>query len=118
MAFKVGVLGIDHGHIFGMLGGMMRNDCACTHYWTDGAAVTEAKFNEVFPGVEKVADKRAILDDPEVAMVLISAVPSERAALAIEAMEAGKDVMIDKPGVITLEQLAAVKEVQARTGRI
>jgi predicted dehydrogenase len=51
-------------------------------------------------------------------MVLISAVPADRAQLAIEAMEAGKDVMVDKPGCTSLDQLAAIREVQARTGRI
>jgi predicted dehydrogenase len=118
MAFKLGVIGIDHGHIFGMLGQMKTQGCTCDAYWTDGPAVTEAKFNEVFPEVERVADRRRIFDDPEVRMVLLSAVPADRAALAIEAMEAGKDVMVDKPGCTTLEQLAAVRECQARTGRI
>ena len=118
MPFKVGVLGIDHGHIFGMLSGMLRHGCTCARYWTDGPAVTEAKFNEVFGDVAKVSDRRAILDDPAVTMVLISAVPADRAALAIEAMEAGKAVMVDKPGCTTLEQLAAIRECQARTGRI
>ncbi len=118
MAFKLGVIGIDHGHIFGMLGNMKAQGCTCDAYWTDGPAVTEAKFNETFPEVAKVADRRRILDDPDVRMVLISAVPADRAALAIEAMEAGKDVMVDKPGCTTLEQLAALRECQARTGRI
>jgi len=118
MAFKLGVIGIDHGHIFGMLGQMKAQGCTCDAYWTDGPAVTEAKFNEVFPEVERVADRRRIFDDPEVRMILLSAVPADRAALAIEAMEAGKDVMVDKPGCITLEQLAAVREARARTGRI
>jgi len=118
MAFKLGVLGIDHGHIFGMLANMKAQGCTCTEYWTDGPAVTENKFNEVFPELTKVSDRRQILDDPAVRMVLISAVPADRAALAIEAMEAGKDVMVDKPGCTTLEQLEAIKEVQQRTGRI
>jgi predicted dehydrogenase len=118
MAFKLGVIGIDHGHIFGMLGNMKAQGCTCDAYWTDGPAVTEAKFNETFPEVAKVDDRRRILDDPDVRMVLISAVYAERAALAIEAMEAGKDVMVDKPGCTTLAQLAAVREAQARTGRI
>ena len=118
MAFKLGVIGIDHGHIFGMLGNMKAQGCTCDAYWTDGPAVTEAKFNETFPEVAKVADRRRILDDPDVRMVLISAVPADRAALAIEAMEAGKDVMVDKPGCTTLEQLAAIRECRARTGRI
>ncbi len=118
MAFKLGVLGIDHGHIFGMLSQMQAQGCTCDAYWSDGPAVTEAKFKEVFPDLNKVDDRRRILDDPDIAMILISAVPADRAALAIEAMEAGKDVMVDKPGCTTLDQLAAIKEVQARTGRI
>lgn len=118
MPFKTGILGIDHGHIFGMLSNMAAQGCTCAQYWTDGPAVPEEKFNRVFPEVQKVEDRRRILDDPEVAMVLIAAVPADRAALAIEAMEAGKDVMVDKPGCTTLEQLAAIREAQARTGRI
>lgn len=118
MPIKLGVLGIDHGHIFGMLSSMTAQGCTCDAYWTDSPAVTEDKFNQVFGGVAKVDDRRSILDDPKISMVLISAVPADRAQLAIEAMEAGKDVMVDKPGCVTLEQLAAIKDVQARTGRI
>lgn len=118
MPFKLGVLGIDHGHIFGMLSNMMAEGCACDAYWTDGPAVTEAKFNDVFQGVEKVEDRGRILDDPDVKMVLISAVPADRAALAIEAMEAGKDVMVDKPGCTTLQDLKKIMDVQKATGRI
>jgi len=118
MPFKLGVMGIDHGHIFGMLSNMLGQGCHCTHWWTGGPAVTEAKFTETFPQLAKVADYRAILDDTEVAMVLISAIPCDRAALAIAAMEAGKDVMVDKPGCTTLAQLDAIKACQARTGRI
>ncbi|KUF09366.1 Gfo/Idh/MocA family protein [Pseudoponticoccus marisrubri] len=118
MPFKLGVIGIDHGHIFGMLSNMQAQGCSCAQYWTDGSPVTENKFNEVFPDLDRVADRRAILDDPDVRMVLISAVPADRAGLAIEAMEAGKDVMVDKPGCTTPDQLAQLREVQARTGRI
>lgn len=117
MTLKLGILGIDHGHIFGMLSNMKALGCTCDHYWTDGPAVTEAKFNQVFPEVTKAADPRAILD-ADLDMVLISAVPADRADLAIQAMEAGKDVMVDKPGCTTLDQLDAIKAVQARTGRI
>jgi len=117
MPFKLGVLGIDHGHIFGMLSNMLAQGCTCSQWWTDGAPVTQAKFTEMFD-LEKVADRRAILDDPDVAMVLISAVPAGRATLAIEAMEAGKDVMVDKPGCITLDELSAIRDCQQRTGRI
>ena len=118
MVLKLGILGIDHGHIFGMLSHMKQQGCTCDMYWTDGPAVTEEKFNQVFPQVQKMQDRRRILEDPNIDMILISAVPADRAALAIEAMEAGKDVMVDKPGCTTLEQLAAIKATQERTGRI
>lgn len=118
MPIKLGVIGIDHGHIFGMLSSMQDEGCTCEAYWTDGPAVTENKFNQVFPDVAGVEDRRRILDDPDISMILIAAVPADRATFAIEAMEAGKDVMVDKPGCTTLEQLAEIKEVQARTERI
>ena len=43
MPLKLGVLGIDHGHIFGMLSKMKAQGCTCDAYWTDGPAVTEAR---------------------------------------------------------------------------
>ncbi|MGR3511462.1 MAG: Gfo/Idh/MocA family protein [Paracoccaceae bacterium] len=118
MPLKLGILGIDHGHIFGMLSHMKGEGCEAVGYWTDGPAITEAKFASTFPDVPKIEDRRRLLDDPTIAMVLISAVPEDRAKLAIEAMQAGKDVMVDKPGCTTLEQLEAIRSVQAETGRI
>ena len=118
MPLKLGVLGIDHGHIFGMLSNMKAQGCTCDAYWTDGPAVTEDKFNEAFPEVVKTEDRRRILDDPAISMVLIAAVPEDRAALAVEAMRAGKDVMVDKPGATTLAQLEEIRAVQTETGRI
>ena len=55
--------------------------------------------------------------DADVDLVVTAAVPSERAAIAIEAMEAGKDVVADKPGATTLDQLDALRRACARTGR-
>ena len=118
MPFKLGVIGIDHGHIFGMLTHMKAQGCTCDAYWTDGPAVTEDKFNSEFPEIVKTGDRRRILDDPEVRLVLIAAIPEDRAGLALEAMQAGKDVMVDKPGCTTLDQLAALRTVHAETGRI
>ena len=114
---KLGVLGIDHGHIFGMLSNMLREGATCERWWTGGPAVTEEKFRATFD-LERVEDRRRILEDPSIDMVLISAVPADRAGLAIEAMEASKDVMVDKPGCTTMDQLERLRGVQARTGRI
>lgn len=115
---KLGILGIDHRHIYGMLANMQAAGSHCESWWSDGPAETERGFNERFPDLIRVDDRRRILDDPDVDMVLIAAVPADRADLAVEAMRAGKDVMADKPGCTTLEQLSALRACVAETGRI
>lgn len=117
-------LGIDHRHIFGMAGNMQDTGARFAGWWTDtapgtsdGIPETQEGFLKRFPDAPKL-EKDAILNDPSIDLILISAVPSERAALAIEAMEAGKDVMVDKPGCTTMEQLEAIKACVERTGRI
>ena len=61
---------------------------------------------------------RALLEDPEIQLIVTAAIPSERAEIALEAMRHGKDVMVDKPAVITPAQLADVMHLQRETGRI
>lgn len=112
------VLGIDHRHIFGMLSHMMTAGAVCKGWWTAQETQLEAGFVNRFPDLERVQDRRRLLDDPDIDMVLIAAIPSERAALAIEAMRAGKDVMVDKPGCTTPEQLEEIRACVAETGRI
>ena len=43
-------------------------------------------------------------------MILISSIPKDRAHNSIEALKAGKDVMVDKPGCTTLDQLNKLKK--------
>lgn len=117
MSLKFAALGIDHRHIFGMAGNMQDAGATFTSWWTDGSPETEEGFVKRFSDVPKVS-KESILADPSIGLILISAVPSDRAALAIEAMQAGKDVMVDKPGCTTLEQLDAINACVEATGRI
>lgn len=114
----VAVIGVDHRHIYGQLEGMLMAGCICKGWWAEGDPQPVAGFVERFPDIPRVLDRRALLDDPEVDMILLADVPARRAERAIEAMEAGKDVMSDKPGCTTVGQLDELETVQARTGRI
>ncbi len=114
---NLGVLGIDHAHIFNMLGNMLKHGSHCAHWWSAEPTSNDNDFIKAFPTLKKVDNKSCIIDDPNIDMILISAIPADRAELAIAAMEAGKDVMVDKPGCTTLEQLASIKECVKRTGK-
>ena len=118
MTLRFAAIGLDHRHIFGMAGNMIDAGAEFAGWWTDGNPATLDGFDKRFPGVPRADDYRRLLDDPTIDLILISAIPHDRAALAIAAMEAGKDVMVDKPGCTTLDQLAAIRAVQAHTGRI
>ncbi|MCE0504110.1 Gfo/Idh/MocA family oxidoreductase [Roseivivax sp. GX 12232] len=117
MTLRMAALGIDHRHIFGQAGNMIAAGAEFAAWWTARPTNVEAGFVKRFPDVPK-RDKAEILADPSIELILISAIPAERAALAIEAMRAGKDVMVDKPGCVTLTELADLRRVQQETGRI
>jgi len=65
-----------------------------------------------------VEDPRRILEDDSIALIVSAGIPKDRARVGIEAMRHGKDYMVDKPGMITLDELAEVRRVQTETGRI
>jgi predicted dehydrogenase len=117
MSFDFAVIGINHGHIYGQVDQMLSAGCRLTafHAVEDDLA---AQFGKTYPNARRVADRREILDDPKVLLVCGAGIPVERGPMAIEAMRAGKDVMLDKPGVVTRAQLQALKAAQEETGRI
>ena len=111
-------IGLDHRHVYHQVGRLLDLGARCAGYHARDSAVPLEGFVKRFPDLERVADRRVLLDDPEVRLIGCAAIPGERAAIAIEAMRHGKDVMVDKPGVITAGQLDAVRAVQRETGRI
>lgn len=116
-ALRFAVIGTNHDHIYGQVNVMLRAgaEFVAFHAVEDDLA---AVFSGHFPQAERIAERAEILEDPTIALILSAAIPADRADIAIAAMRHGKDVMLDKPGMTTFEQLAAVRAVQAETGRI
>ncbi|MBF9030582.1 Gfo/Idh/MocA family oxidoreductase [Rhodobacterales bacterium HKCCE3408] len=115
---RFAAIGIDHRHVFGMAGNMIDAGAEFAGWWTEGHPNTEDGFVKRFPDVPRAESAEALLDDPSIGLILLSGIPRDRAAWAVRAMEAGKDVMSDKPGCTTQEQLAEIRDTVARTGRI
>lgn len=115
---RFAAIGLDHRHIYGMVQNMLDVGCEFAGWWTDGEPPTLQGFTKRFPDAKRFSDRSGLLDDPSIDLFLIATVPADRAALAVEAMRHGKDVMLDKPGCISLDQLADIKAAVAETGRI
>jgi predicted dehydrogenase len=114
---KYAVIGINHDHIHGQMKAVDSAGAIGVGFYAaedDLAAAFAARY----PHMPRVDTPARLLDDPSIALILSSAVNADRADIAIAAMRAGKDVMVDKPGVTTIEQLGAVRKVQQETGRI
>ncbi|WP_172329439.1 Gfo/Idh/MocA family protein [Mangrovicoccus sp. HB161399] len=115
---KFAAIGIDHGHIFGMADGMLAAGAEFAGWWSAADSPQQAQMRARFPDVLQATEMEQLLDDPSIALVLTASVPDLRAEHAILAMEAGKDVMADKPGCTSRAQLDALRGCVARTGRI
>ena len=115
---NLGIIGIDHGHIFDMLDEMLKEGCTCDYFWTEGSPLTLKEFNQKYPNIKRVENKSEILNDNKIDMILISSIPKDRAINSIEALKSGKDVMVDKPGCTTLDQLEDLKRTVKQTGKI
>jgi predicted dehydrogenase len=115
---NISVIGIDHGHIFDMLDEMLKEGCTCDYFWTEGSPLTLKEFNNKYPAIKRVENKIDILNNNKIDMVLISSIPKDRADLSIEVLNSGKDVMVDKPGCTTLDQLEDLKRTVKKTGKI
>lgn len=114
---RFAAIGLNHSHIYGQTRAMLDAgaELVSVHAPEDELV---ADYLKAFPQARRVLDQRAILEDPTLQLVVSATIPDTRAAVAMEVMRHGKDIMVDKPGVITLEELAAVRRVQAETGRI
>jgi predicted dehydrogenase len=115
---KFAAIGLDHRHIYHQVGRLLDLGAECKGYYTRDSAVPLDGFVRRFPDLPRVRDVRALLEDPEIQLIVTAAIPSERAEAAIEAMRHGKDVMVDKPGVTTKAQLGDIVRLQRQTGRI
>ncbi|NED97095.1 Gfo/Idh/MocA family oxidoreductase [Phytoactinopolyspora alkaliphila] len=106
---------LDHGHIYGMCEGVASAGGTLRWVYDRDPAKVEA-FRARFPDVRVARSEDEVLDDPEVRLVAGAAVTSERCALGLRVIGAGKDYFTDKAPLTTLEQLEAAREATTRTG--
>jgi len=117
MTIRIAAIGLTHSHIYGQVDCLTREGATLVGFWSDEEDVA-VPFGEKYPEARRAADRRTLLEDASIDMILTSAIPAKRAEIALAAMRHGKDVMSDKPGMTSLAQLAEIRRVQEETGRI
>lgn len=106
-----GAIGAEHARAAEALPGM-RLAMIC-----DRSAQRLADAQAHFPEVSVIDDPEALLDDDSLDVIVVSTPPDSHAAWAERVMESGKDVIIEKPFALTVEESDAVLAAAQRTGR-
>jgi predicted dehydrogenase len=114
---KFSVININHGHIYGMVDAVTRGGGQLVSFYAKEPDLVAA-FAKRYPTAKLAANQQEILEDKSTQLILSSGIPIERAPLGIEVMKHGKDYLVDKPGITSLEQLKAVRATQQATKRI
>ena len=114
---RFSVININHNHIYGMTDAVTRGGGQLVSFYAKEPDLVAA-FAKHYPQAKLARNEKEILEDNSIQLILSSGIPVERAPLGIEVMKHGKDYLSDKPGITSLEQLAAVRRAQKETKRI
>lgn len=113
---RFAVIGLDHYHIMSMTAAVQRGggELVC-FFATDPKQI--ADFRKQFGDVRLARGEDEILQDKSIQLVAAAPIPDQRTPLGLRVMASGKDYLADKPGIITLAQLAQVRKAVKDTGR-
>jgi len=114
--FLVGVIGLDHGHIFGMCNGLSEAGADIAFVYDSDVKKVEA-FQEKFPSAKQATSKLEVLEDPSLHLIASAGIPSDRGPLGLEVLDHGKDYFSDKPPFTTQAQVAKARSKVIETGR-
>lgn len=113
---KFAVIGLDHNHILSITAALQRGGGELISVYSKNEQGI-ADFRKRFGDVKMARSEDEILNDPSIQLVASAAIPDQRAALGIKVMKHGKDFLSDKPGMISLEELAEVRKAIKETNR-
>jgi UDP-2-acetamido-3-amino-2,3-dideoxy-glucuronate N-acetyltransferase len=78
----------------------------------------QAMARKIAPEIPVGSSFEDALDNPSVRAVALATPAETHSGMAIRAMESGKDVFVEKPMALTLDDALRMKEVAVRAGRI
>ncbi len=117
MSIRIAAIGLSHNHIYNQITALLGGGAELVAFHSDETE-RAAEFMRRYPHVRQARSVDEILDDDSIHLVASAAIPDERAPLGIRVMQSGKDFSVAKPAFTSLDQLEAVRRVQAESGRM
>lgn len=113
--FVFSAVRLDHGHIYGMTNGLLEAGATLKYVYDPDPKKVEA-FIKAYPQATPVRSEEEALQDQETRLIAGAAITSERCALGLRALSAGKDYFTDKAPFTTMDQLLSAKQAVKATG--
>ena len=114
--FRFGVIGLDHGHIYAICNGLLEAGAELACVW-DPDLDKCLEFVKRYPQAVVAAGEDEILEDGNIQMIASAIRPSKRCGLGIRVMGHNKDYFVDKPGMLTMEEIDQASQACRDTGR-
>ncbi|HEY8342263.1 MAG TPA: Gfo/Idh/MocA family oxidoreductase [Calditerricola sp.] len=93
-------------------------ELGCLAAVADASPTIQEQVKQAYPEVPVYADYRPLLERPDIPAVAIATPAHTHYAVAREALEAGKDVFVEKPLTLSVEEAELLDELARQTGRI
>ena len=107
-----GAIGFEHGTAVSQVDGL-EFAAVCDR---NPARLEEAQ--RAFEGIKTYRDYSEVLADPDLDLAIVSTPPNLHAPMALELLEAGKHVVVEKPFCLTVREADRMIEKAAQVGRM
>jgi predicted dehydrogenase len=114
---RFAAVGLNHNHIYGQTRMLLEAGAELVSYYAAEPELA-AEYGGKYPQATLARSAEEILEDPSIDLIATAAIAGDRAGIAVQAMRHGKDVLADKPGATSLEQLEEIERTCRETGRI
>ncbi len=112
---RFSVIGLDHYHIMSMTAAVKRGGGELVYVYGHRPQADRRLPQAVRRCAPGAAARTRSCTDKSIQLVAAAPIPDQRTPLGLQVMAAGKDYLADKPGIITLEQLAQVRAAVKKT---
>lgn len=93
----------------------LKSDVVCSYASRDRSKADE--YRRRYQGAESYAGYTAAIDDPRVEAVVIAVPPRFHLDLTLQALKAGKHVLVEKPAYVTMADYRTVLDARNRANR-